>query len=414
MTATAGKIIIVGNAAAALGAVFAGCTVVSWYPITPASSVCESTISYLQKYRVGPDGKATFAVVQAEDELAAIGMCIGAGWAGARSMTATSGPGISLMAEFTGLGYFVEVPTVIYDVQRVGPSTGLPTRTAQGDLLSIAYLSHGDTKHIALLPGTIKEIFEFSMLSFDIAERFQTPIFCLFDLDFGMNNWMSDPFDYPTAPIDRGKVLTAEDLERLGGFGRYRDVDGDGIPYRTLPGTNHPLGAYFTRGSGHNEDAKYSEKPADYKALVDRLAKKYETARNFVPKPIIDGQGSKIGLIAYGSTDQSMAEAREQLKAENDIQTDYLRVRALPFTQEVLDFVAAHDRVYVVEQNRDGQLAMILKTDLPGADVAKLRNVLIYDGWTVDSRTITDDIARQEGAGAAALAAGAQASNGGK
>lgn len=414
MNATAGKIIIDGNAAAALGAVFAGCTVVAWYPITPASSLCESTISYLQKYRVDPDGKATFAVVQAEDELAAIGMCIGAGWAGARAMTATSGPGISLMAEFAGLGYFVEAPAVVYDVQRVGPSTGLPTRTSQGDLLSLAYLSHGDTKHIALIPGTIKEIFEFSGMAFDLAERFQTPVFCVLDLDFGMNNWMSEPFDYPTAPLDRGKVLTAEDLDRLGSFARYRDVDGDGIPYRTLPGTDHPAAAYFTRGSGHNEEAKYSEKPTDYKNLMDRLARKYETARKHVPAPVIDGKGNKIGIVAYGSTEAAMAEARDQLLGERGLATDYMRIRALPFTREVFDFVAAHDRVYVVEQNRDGQMAMILKTELPGTDAAKLRNVLIYDGWTVDARTISDEIARQESAGAAVLAASAQASNGGK
>lgn len=414
MNANDGKIVIEGNAAAALGAVFAGCTVISWYPITPASSLCESAISYLQKYRVDPDGKATFAVVQAEDELAAIGMCIGAGWAGARSMTATAGPGISLMAEFAGLAYFVEAPTVVYDVQRVGPSTGLPTRTSQGDILSVAYLSHGDTKHLALIPGTIKEIFEFSMMSYDLAERFQTPVFCLLDLDFGMNNWVSEPFEYPTAPIDRGKVLTAEDVERLGGFARYRDVDGDGVPYRTLPGTDHPLAAYFTRGSGHNDEAKYSEKPADYKALMDRLNKKYETARSFVPRPVIDGSGNKVGIIAYGSTDASMQEARDQLLAENGIATDYLRVRALPFTKEVFDFIDAHERVYVVEQNRDGQLALILRSELEGCNCEKMRNVLIYDGWTVDARTISDDIARQESTEAATLVAAAQAPNGGK
>src|SRR5277367_325730 len=283
MHATDGKIIIDGNAAAALGAMFAGVTVVTWYPITPSSSVVETLIDYLKKYRVEPDGKATFAVVQAEDELAAVGMVLGAGWSGARSMTATSGPGISLMAEFTGLGYFAELPGVIFDIQRVGPSTGLPTRTAQADLLSIAYLSHGDTKHVILLPGSVKECFEFGMAAFDLAERLQTPIFVLSDLDLGMNNWMSEPFDYPEKPIDRGKVLTAEDLKRLGEFGRYKDVDGDAIPYRTLPGTDHPKAAYFTRGSGHNEKALYTERPEDYQNLMERLNRKFETARTLVP-----------------------------------------------------------------------------------------------------------------------------------
>jgi 2-oxoglutarate ferredoxin oxidoreductase subunit alpha len=398
MNDTVGKIIIEGNAAAALGCVFAGCTVVSWYPITPASSLCESTIGYLQKFRVTEDGKATYGVIQAEDELAALGMVIGAGWAGARAMTATAGPGISLMAEFVGLGYFVEVPAVVFDVQRIGPSTGLPTRTSQADLSFVATLSHGDTKHIALIPGSVREAFEFAGAAFDVAERFQTPVFVLLDLDLGMNNWMSDPFEYPTAPIDRGKVLSAEDLERLGGFARYRDVDGDGIPYRTLPGTKHHLAAYFTRGSGHNDEAKYSEKPADYKNLMDRLAKKYNTARTHVPRPLIDGKGNKVGLIAYGTTDASMQEARDQLSEEKGLATDYLRVRALPFTQEVFDFIASHDRVYVIEQNRDAQMKGLLKLELAPEQVGKLRSVLIYDGWTVDARTISDDITAQESA----------------
>ena len=396
MNETAGKIIIEGNAAAALGCVFAGCTVVSWYPITPASSLCESTIGYLQKFRLTEDGKATYGVIQAEDELAALGMVIGAGWAGARAMTATAGPGISLMAEFVGLGYFAEVPAVVFDVQRVGPSTGLPTRTSQADLSFVATLSHGDTKHIALIPGSVREAFEMAGAAFDLSERFQTPIFVLLDLDLGMNNWMSDPFEYPTAQIDRGKVLTAEDLDRLGDFARYRDVDGDGIPYRTLPGTNHHLAAYFTRGSGHNDEAKYSEKPADYKYVMDRLAKKYDTARTHVPKPILDTKGSKIGLIAYGSTDTSMQEARDQLFEEKGLATDYLRVRALPFGQEVFDFIAAHDRVYVIEQNRDAQMKGLLKLELASEQIGKLRSVLIYDGWTVDARTISDDIYAQE------------------
>src|SRR5208282_2560503 len=262
MHATDGKIIIDGNAAAALGCMFAGVTVVTWYPITPSSSLVETLIDYMKKYRVEPDGKATFAIVQAEDELAAVGMVLGAGWAGARSMTATSGPGISLMAEFAGLGYFAEIPGVIFDIQRVGPSTGLPTRTAQADLLSIAYLSHGDTKHVMLLPGSVGECFEFAQAAFDLAEHLQTPVFVLSDLDIGMNNWMSEPFAYPDKPLNRGKELNAADQDRLGSFARYRDVDGDAIGWRTLPGTAHPKAAYFTRGSGHNDAAAYTEKPA--------------------------------------------------------------------------------------------------------------------------------------------------------
>src|SRR5579875_340533 len=350
MHETDGKIIIDGNAAAALGAMFAGVTVVTWYPITPSSSVVEQLIDYLKKYRIEPDGKASFAVVQAEDELAAVGMVLGAGWAGARSMTATSGPGISLMAEFAGLGYFSELPGVIFDIQRVGPSTGLPTRTAQGDLLSIATLSHGDTKHMMLLPGNVRECFEFSVAAFDLAEQFQTPVFVLSDLDLGMNNWMSDEFQYPEKPINRGKVLTAEDLTRLGGFARYKDVDGDAIPYRTLPGTDHSQAAYFTRGSGHNEKALYSERPEDYQNLMERLARKFETARTLVPPPVIVQNGkSRVGIIAFGTSDFAVLESRDQLSGEYKLETDYLRLRAFPFTRELHDFVASHDRVYVVE-----------------------------------------------------------------
>src|SRR5687768_4305617 len=289
MNATAGKIIIDGNAAAAIGAMFAGVTVVTWYPITPSSSLCESLIDYMREYRIDEDGKATFAIVQAEDELAAVGMVLGAGWAGARSMTSTSGPGVSLMAEFVGLGYFAEVPGVIWDIQRVGPSTGLPTRTMQGDILEVVLLSHGDTHHIALIPASVEECFEFGFEALDLAEMFQTPIFVLSDLDLGMNLWMSEPFKYPERSFRRGKVMTKEKLEELGGkWGRYADVDGDGIPWRTLPGTDHPLASYFTRGSGHDPQARYSERPEDYKNLVDRLEKKYNTARKFVPKPVID------------------------------------------------------------------------------------------------------------------------------
>jgi 2-oxoglutarate/2-oxoacid ferredoxin oxidoreductase subunit alpha len=398
MHATDGKIIIDGNAACALGAMFAGVTVVTWYPITPSSSVVEQLIDYLKKYRIEPDGKASFAVVQAEDELAAVGMVLGAGWAGARSMTATSGPGISLMAEFAGLGYFSELPGVIFDVQRVGPSTGLPTRTAQADLLSVAYLSHGDTRHVILLPGNVKECFEFGIQAFDLTERLQTPVFVLSDLDLGMNNWMSEPFAYPEKPLDRGKVLTAEDLTRLGGFARYKDVDGDAIPYRTLPGTDHPQAAYFTRGSGHNEKALYTERPDDYQNLMERLARKFETARTLVPAPVVVQDGkSKVGIIAFGTSDFAVLESRDQLKKEYGVETDYLRVRAFPFTPEVHEFVASHERVYIVEQNRDAQLQSLLKLDLPAADAVKLRSIRHFNGLPIDARSVTDEFVLQEG-----------------
>ena len=397
MHATDGKIIIDGNAAAALGAMFAGVTVVTWYPITPSSSVVEQLIDYLKKYRIEPDGKATFAVVQAEDELAAVGMVLGAGWAGARSMTATSGPGISLMSEFAGLGYFSELPGVIFDIQRVGPSTGLPTRTSQADLLSIAHLSHGDTKHVMLIPGSVKECFELAITAFDLTERLQTPVFVASDLDLGMNNWMSEPFEYPEKPFDRGKVLTAEDLTRLGGFARYKDVDGDAIPYRTLPGTDHPKAAYFTRGSGHNEKALYTERPDDYQNLMERLDRKFETARTLVPKPVIVQNGkSKIGLIAFGTSDFAVLESRDQLKKEYGIETDYLRIRAYPFTPEIHDFVASHERVYVIEQNRDAQMLSLLKLDLPAAETVKLRSIRHFNGLPIDARSVTSALVLEE------------------
>jgi 2-oxoglutarate ferredoxin oxidoreductase subunit alpha len=398
MNETEGKIIIDGNAAAAMGAMFAGVTVVSWYPITPSSSVVENLIDLMKKYRIEPDGKANFAIVQAEDELAAIGMVMGAGWAGARSMTASSGPGLSLMAEFAGLGYYAEIPGVIFDIQRTGPSTGLPTRTSQADLTFIAGLSHGDTKHVILLPGSVKECFEFGTECFDLAEQLQTPVFMLSDLDLGMNNWMSEPFEYPEKPIARGKVLTAEQLEELGGFARYKDVDGDAIPYRTLPGTDHPLAAYFTRGSGHNEKALYSERPEDYENNMLRLARKFETAKTLVPKPIVEGSGrEKVGIIAFGTSHWAIQESRDQLERENKIVTDYLRVRAYPFTQEVLDFVTSHERVYVVEQNRDAQMLNLLKIDADPKEVVKLRSVLHFNGLPVDARSLTSAIASQEG-----------------
>jgi 2-oxoglutarate ferredoxin oxidoreductase subunit alpha len=398
MNENQGKIIIDGNAAAALGCMFAGVTVVTWYPITPSTSLVESLIDYLKEYRISPEGKATFAVVQAEDELAAIGMVLGAGWAGARSMTSTSGPGISLMSEFVGLGYYVEIPGVIFDIQRVGPSTGLPTRTMQGDILSVAFLSHGDTKHIMLLPSSVTECFSMAMEAFELAEKFQTPVFVMSDLDLGMNNWASEPFAYPEKPISRGKVLSAAELEKVGSFARYKDVDGDGIPYRTLPGTKHPAAAYFTRGSGHNEKAGYSERPDDYKNNVDRLLRKFDTARKFVPAPVKEVSGtSKIGVIAYGTTHWAMYESHDQLEKEYGVKTDYLRLRAYPFNQDVHEFIKNHDRVYVVEQNRDGQMHELLKMDIAADQVTKLRRVLHYNGLPVDARSITDEIISQEG-----------------
>ena len=399
MNATAGKILIDGNSATALGALFAGVTVVAWYPITPSTSVVEDLIEYMKHYRVEKDGKASFAVVQAEDELAAIGMVMGAGWAGARAMTATSGPGISLMAEFAGLGYYVEIPGVIFDVQRTGPSTGLPTRTSQADLSFIAGISHGDTKHVLLFPATVKECYELGMAAFDLAEQMQTPIFVLSDLDLGMNTWMSEPFEYPEKPLNRGKVLNAQQLEELGGFARYKDVDGDGIGYRTLPGTDHPAAAYFTRGSGHNEKALYSERPEDYENNMLRLTRKFETAKTLVPRPILEGKGGqKVGIIAFGTSHFAVIESRDQLERECGLATDYLRIRAFPFTQEVVDFVAAHDRVYVVEQNRDAQMLGLLKIDLAAANAVKLHPVLHFNGLPIDAHSVTNAIAAAEGA----------------
>jgi 2-oxoglutarate/2-oxoacid ferredoxin oxidoreductase subunit alpha len=398
MNETAGKIIIEGNAATALGCIFAGCTVVMWYPITPSSSVVENFIDYAKRYRVEADGKATFAIVQAEDELAAIGAVLGAGWAGARAMTATSGPGISLMAEFAGLGYYAELPGVIIDVQRTGPSTGMPTRNQQGDLLSVAFLSHGDTKHVMLIPGSVKECYEMAMAAFDLTEQLQTPVFVMSDLDLGMNNWMSEPFTYPEQPLNRGKVLSAEELTKLGGFARYKDVDGDGVGYRTLPGTDSPIAAYFTRGSGHNEKAQYTERPDDYFNNMERLSKKFETARTLVPRPEVVQTGkAKIGLIAFGTSDFATRESRDQLKNEFKLDTDYLRLRAYPFSREVHDFVASHERIYVIEQNRDAQMLSLLKLDLNAEEIVKLRSIRHFNGLPIDARSVTDDLVTQEG-----------------
>ena len=398
MDKTRGKIIVDGNSAAALGCMFAGVTVVTWYPITPSSSLVETLIDYMKEHRIGPDGKATFAIVQAEDELAAIGMVIGAGWAGARSMTATAGPGISLMAEFSGLAYYAEVPGVIWDIQRVGPSTGLPTRTSQGDILSTAFLSHGDTKNILLIPNSVSECFDMAQDAFNLAEQFQTLVFVMSDLDLGMNNWMSDPFQYPATPIHRGKVLTKEELDRLGGFARYQDVDGDGIGWRTLPGTDHPAAAYFARGSGHNEKSQYSERPDDFERNLERINRKFETARSYVPRPEVVATGkSRIGIIAYGTSHWAVIESRDQLRQEYNCQVDYLRLRAYPFTREVHEFIEKHERVYVVEQNRDAQMLSLLKLDIRPEVGTRLRSVSHIHGLPLDARSVTDEIMMMEG-----------------
>ncbi|HEU5399854.1 MAG TPA: 2-oxoacid:acceptor oxidoreductase subunit alpha, partial [Terriglobales bacterium] len=369
----------------------------SWYPITPSSSLAEGIIEYFKRFRVGPNGKATFAVVQAEDELAAIGMVIGAGWAGARAMTTTSGPGISLMSEFAGLSYYAEIPAVVWDIQRVGPSTGLPTRTAQGDILSTAFLSHGDTKHIMLFPSSPHECFTMAMDAFNLAEKFQTLVLVMSDLDLGMNNWMSDPFPYPETPIERGKILGKEDLDRLGSFGRYKDVDGDGIPYRTLPGTRHPAAAYFTRGSGHDAQGKYSERPEDYANNMDRLQRKFENARSFVPAPVVETMsGAEVGVVAFGSSHWALTESRDQLRDEQSMATDYLRIRAFPFAPEIADFIRSHKRVYVVEQNRDAQMFSLLKLDLDAELALRLRSVARLDGLPLDARSVTDEISAME------------------
>jgi 2-oxoglutarate/2-oxoacid ferredoxin oxidoreductase subunit alpha len=399
MNETAGMILIEGNAAAAVGCMMAGVTVVAWYPITPSSSLVETLISYMRKYRIDKTtGKATFAIVQAEDEIASLGMVIGAGWAGARAMTSTAGPGISLMAEFTGLGYYAEVPAVIFDVQRVGPSTGLPTRTAQGDILFTSVLSHGDTRHPMLLPSSPEESYTMAMDAFDLAERVQTPVFVMMDLDLGMNTWMSRPFDYPKKPIDRGKVLDEPTLKRLGEWGRYKDVDGDGIPYRTIPGDGMP--SYFARGSGHNAKALYSERADDYVNNLDRLGRKFDTMRSLIPPPVVDlSPKARIGLIGYGTSHWAISECRDQLRNETGMDTSYLRLRAYPFTKELTEFFERHDRVYVIEQNRDAQMAALMRIEFTPDHIAKLRNILHYNGLPIDARSITDDVLSQEGLG---------------
>jgi 2-oxoglutarate/2-oxoacid ferredoxin oxidoreductase subunit alpha len=393
-----GKIMTDGNTAAALGAVFGGFTFAAWYPITPASSLAEGLTKYASQLRVEPEtGKATFAIIQAEDELAALGMVIGAGWAGARAMTSTSGPGLSLMAEFAGLSYFAEIPAVIWDVQRIGPSTGLPTRTSQGDITEAYNLSHGDTRHVLLFPCCPTECFDFGSVALDLAERLQTLVIVMSDLDLGMNLWITDPYTYPEKPIDRGKVLTADDLDRLNGqWGRYKDVDGDGIPYRTLPGTRHRAAAYFTRGTGHNEYAGYTEKPDDWERNLNRLARKFETARGLVPAPAVEEQsGARVGIITIGSNHEAVQEARDMLR-QNGFETSYLRLRALPINQTVRDFIEKYDQVFVVENNYEGQLRQILLTEEPQCGhqlvkVARCNGMSLAADWI--AQTIREHVA---------------------
>jgi 2-oxoglutarate ferredoxin oxidoreductase subunit alpha len=396
MDKTQGLIMADGNTAGALGAIYGGLQFAAWYPITPASSLAESLNEYLPKLRKNSEGKHTYAVVQAEDELSAIGMTVGAGWAGLRSMTSTSGPGLSLMTEYAGMAYFAEVPIVVWDVQRIGPSTGLPTRTSQGDLTFTYFMGHGDTQHVILLPGSVNECFEFGGLALDLAEHLQTPIFVLSDLDLGMNQWMTSAFKYPDKPLDRGKVLWEADLEKTQGeWGRYRDVDGDGITYRTLVGNRHPNAGYFARGTGHDENAHYSENPQVWETNMDRLRLKYKTARTIVPKPIIDSSdNSDIGIITFGSNEPAIYEARTILK-QDGISSDYLRLRALPFTNEVTDFVHAHKRVYIVETNHGGQLNQLITIEMPD-QALKFKSICLDNGLSLSARWVKEKIQGME------------------
>lgn len=379
-----------GNTAAALGAIFGGCSFVSWYPITPSSSLVENYIKYADNLRTTETGQKKYGVVQAEDELAAMGMILGAGWTGARAMTATSGPGVSLMSEAAGFAYYAEIPCVVWDVQRVGPSTGMPTRTAQGDILSTVYLSHGDTKHPLLLPANIKECFDFAQHAFDLAERLQQLVFVMSDLDLGMNSWVEEAWAYPTKPYDRGKVLSETDLEKITTFMRYTETDDDAIAPRTLPGMKKMNAAYFTRGSGHNAKGLYTEDSAEYKEVVDRLARKWQTAKKIIPTPVIDDQKNEVGIIAYGTTDMPMREAREILNSQG-MKTDYLRLRAIPFTDDVKTFIQNHKVIYVIEQNRDGQMAQLLTTEYPELSI-KLVSIRQYDGTPVTAENIFEPL----------------------
>jgi len=388
------RIFIEGNAAAGLGAVYGGATVCAWYPITPSTSLAEAFTTYCQDYRLDPEtGEARYAIIQAEDEIASIGIVVGAGWNGARAFTCTSGPGISLMQEFVGLSYFAEIPAVIFDVQRGGPSTGMPTRTQQSDILAAAYASHGDTKHVMLFPEDPTECFEFAAQAFDLAERLQTTVFVMLDLDIGMNEWLCRPFTWDeNRRLDRGKIMTFERLEAGEPFGRYRDVDGDGIPYRTLPGVHPSRGGYFTRGTSRDPDAQYSEEGPVYVANMQRLLAKFETAKSMVPAPIERAakRRTPYGVIYFGSSTPAMHEALLALRMD-DIHVDALRVRAFPFSDSVFEFIAAHETVFVVEQNRDGQLRTLLMNE-GSVDPVKLAPVLNYDGAPITARFITGEI----------------------
>jgi 2-oxoglutarate ferredoxin oxidoreductase subunit alpha len=391
MDRTAGHIMIDGNTAAALGCIFAGATVAAWYPITPSTSLMDAFKMFGDRMRIDKDGRSNFAFIQAEDELAAIGMVIGAMWNGARAFTATSGPGISLMNEFLGLAYYAEVPAVIFDIQRVGPSTGMPTRTQQGDLMLCAYASHGDTRHVCLYPSNPEECFYMAVQAFDLAERLQTPVMVLSDLDIGMNDWMCPDLKWDDSyRPDRGKLLGKDEVLKLEKFYRFIDKDGDGVTARTLPGV-HPKAAYFTRGSGHNQFGAYTEDAADYQQVLDRLLKKWATAKKLVPRAIIDATaGASIGIVSLGSCDGAIREAHDVLKARG-VGVDYMRVRAFPFSEDVEKFLAAHELIFVVEQNRDAQLRALLTLET-AVDKAKLRSLLHYSGLPISSAFIVEGV----------------------
>ena len=400
---TAGHIMIDGNTAAALGCVYAGATVGAWYPITPSTSLMDAFKAFCERYRKDPKtGEKLYCIVQAEDELAAIGIVLGASWNGARAFTPTSGPGLSLMSEFLGFAYFTELPAVIFDVQRVGPSTGMPTRTQQSDILSAAFASHGDTKHVLLFPSDPRECFELAVKAFDLADRLQTPVIVMSDLDIGMNDWLCKDLEWdPSYRPDRGKVLTAEQLENVKTFHRYLDSDGDGIPYRTLPGA-HPRGAYFLRGSGHNQFGAYTEDSAEYQQVVDRLVKKWRTAAQLVPEAVIHRapKAAKWGVVAVGSSDPAVREALDRLGAKG-VHLDYCRIRAYPFGADVLRFLEQHERVFVVEQNRDAQLKSLLTIEL-GCDPARLHSILQYGGLPIDCRCVVETLEQAAARGEAA------------
>jgi 2-oxoglutarate ferredoxin oxidoreductase subunit alpha len=392
MDETRGHVMMDGNTAAALGCVYAGATVGAWYPITPSTSLMDAFRAFCARHRVDPEtGRNNYMVIQAEDELAAIGAVIGASWNGARAFTPTSGPGVSLMNEFIGLAYYAEIPAVLFDVQRVGPSTGMPTRTQQCDLLTCAYASHGDTRHVLLFPADPGECFDFAVQAFDLAERLQTPVFVLLDLDIGMNDWMTkDPqWDDDYRP-DRGKVITAEMLEGMQRFHRYLDVDGDGIPWRTIPGVGEK-GAYFTRGSGHNQLGAYTEDPAEYQLVVDRLRRKFDAAARLVPTAVTEGSGrAEVGIVSFGSCDGAVREALAALR-RTGVAVDYLRIRAFPFGEEVEEFLRDHEAIFVVEQNRDAQLRALLTLET-AVEKRKLRSILHYNGLPMSADCVVDAV----------------------